>query len=131
MSLLSAFLASQQAKSSNVRSAIQAVYIAIMALAIFLAIKDLNLLQHTSTKVWVMLLAIMTPELYVILHGISSSSIGVNFFSGSPVEAHMGSVSSAFKDAVGEARHPDPSRFQAPPPPEMSTTPSETSSSLF
>lgn len=63
----------------------------IIGLAIFLAVKDIGMVPHTSTKIWVIALAVLMPELFVILHGISTSSLGVNFFSGSPIEAHVSS----------------------------------------
>ena len=133
MSLLSAFIASQDVKSGRMRATLQAIYIFILAFSIFLAIKDLNLLQHTSTKVWVMILAIFMPELYVILHGISTSSMSVNFFSGSPVESqyHHSSnddhVMSKIKSAISKSSDAPPAA-----PSTMSTSsPTDTSSSLF
>jgi len=75
---------------------INVVQLAILGLAIFLAIKDMGMIPHTATKIWVLALALLLPELFLILHGISTSSLGVSFFSGSPVEAHA----SGFKHAV-------------------------------
>jgi len=72
------------------RRAVQIVFWLLLALAVFLAVKDMGLLQHTSTKIWVLLLAVTFPELYIILHGISTSSMGVSFFTGSPVESKVG-----------------------------------------
>ena len=71
-----------------VKKSIQILYYILTAVAIFLAIKDMSFLERTSTKVWVFLLSIFFPELFVILHGISTSSMGVSFFTGSPIEAH-------------------------------------------
>ena len=69
----------------TVASIIGLVYIMLFVLAIYLAIRDMQFLQRTSTKIWVLLLAILVPELYVVLHGISSSAQGVSFFAGSPM----------------------------------------------
>jgi hypothetical protein len=91
MSLLCIWLASQEEKNKSTRMIIQVIFWVLLALAVFLAVKDMGLLSHTSTKVYVLLLAILFPELYVILHGISTSSMGVNFFTGSPIESKMGS----------------------------------------
>jgi hypothetical protein len=55
-------------------------YLAVFAIAIFLAIRDMDSLHDTTTKVWAFLLAIFLPELYVILHGLSNASMGVGFF---------------------------------------------------
>ena len=70
------------------KKTIQILYYILTAVAIFLAIKDMSFLERTSTKVWIFLLSIFVPELFVLLHGISTSSMGVNFFTGSPIEAH-------------------------------------------
>ena len=67
------------------------IYLVLLGLAIFLAIKDMGMVPHTATKIWVLALALFVPELFIILHGISTSSMSVNFFSGSPIEAHAGS----------------------------------------
>ena len=56
------------------------ITIALLALAIFLAIKDMSNLNSTSSKIWLFLLAIFVPELYVLLHGLASSVSGVGFF---------------------------------------------------
>jgi hypothetical protein len=71
--------------SKTVNALTTIAMIALLALAIYLAIRDLNFLQHTSTKVFILLLAILYPDLYVLLHGISTSSVGLGFFSGAPV----------------------------------------------
>lgn len=91
MSLLCMWLASQEEKNKSTRMIIQVIFYVLLALAVFLAVKDMGLLSHTSTKIFVLLLAIIFPELYIILHGISTSSMGVNFFTGSPIESKMGS----------------------------------------
>jgi hypothetical protein len=54
----------------------------LLAVAVYLAVKDMKYLPKTSTKIWVLLLSILAPEVYVILHGISSSSQGISFFEG-------------------------------------------------
>jgi hypothetical protein len=89
MSLLSMICAQHQIKKGPWRTAAWVLYVLLFVLAIFLAIKDINLLSHTTTKLFVLALAVLIPELYVILHGISSSSMGVSFFTGSPIESRM------------------------------------------
>ena len=88
MSLIAVWLASVEEKNKALKKTIQILYYILTALAIFLAIKDMSFLDRTSTKIWVFLLSIFFPELFVILHGISTSSMGVNFLTGSPIEAH-------------------------------------------
>ena len=69
------------------------VYFVLFVLAIYLAIRDMQFLPHTSTKIWVFILAFFCPDLFVILHGLSSSAQGVGFFAGSPMPGGMGGVS--------------------------------------
>lgn len=69
------------------------VYFVLFVLALYLAIRDMQFLPHTSTKIWVITLAFFFPDLYVLLHGISSSAQGVGFFEGSPMPGG-GSMSS-------------------------------------
>lgn len=98
MALPMLFVCSTNDKSGQgmktVASVIGLVYIVLFVLAIYLAIRDMQFLQRTSTKIWVLLLSILVPELYVVLHGISSSAQGVSFFAGSPMPGGggMGSV---------------------------------------
>ena len=98
MALPMLFVCSTNDKSGQgmktVASVIGLVYIVLFVLAIYLAIRDMQFLQHTSTKVWVLLLALLVPELYVVLHGISSSAQGVSFFAGSPMPGGGGGVGS-------------------------------------
>ena len=82
-------LGCQDEKNKGARITIMVVYGVVLALALFLAIKDIGLVTHTATKVWIVLLAAAMPELFIILHGISTSSMGVGFFSGSPIESKM------------------------------------------
>ena len=70
-----------------VGTAVVAAVLAVLGLSLFLAVRDMSLLSNTTTKVWVFLMALFMPELYVVLHGISSSSAGLGFFEGAPVES--------------------------------------------
>lgn len=146
MSLLTQLCLEEPTKPSVFRTVVRVIYALVFLLAVFLAIKDMNLLTSFSTKIWVLLLAVLMPELYIILHGISSSSMGVSFFTGSPIESRM-------KDygLGGHHHHVDHLDHDAAPPassfmkaassapkssplPDFSTTTpsaSETSSSLF
>jgi hypothetical protein len=64
----------------------QLTFIAAFALAIFLAIRDMSSLEGTAPKVWLFLFAVFCPELYVIVHGLSSATLGRPFFADSPVD---------------------------------------------
>jgi hypothetical protein len=89
MTMLSMCLGCQDEKNKGARITIMVVYGVVLALALFLAIKDIGLVTHTATKVWIVLLAAVMPELFIMLHGVSTSSMGVGFFSGSPIESKM------------------------------------------
>ena len=145
MSILSVWLASQQEKNKGMRMMITVLWFLVLALAIYLAIKDMNLLTHTSTKIWVFLLAIVFPELFLILSGISTSSMGVGFFSGSPVESRMssnwfkpkskswggGSKAAAAMDIDASSSLGGDMGGALPKAPDMSTPLTDTTSSLF
>jgi len=89
MTLLSMCLGCQDEKNKGARITLMVVYGVLLALALFLAIKDIGLVSHTGTKIGIVLLALAMPELFCILHLISTSSMGVGFFSGSPIESKM------------------------------------------
>ena len=89
MTLLSMCLGCQDEKNKGARITLMVVYGVLLALALFLAIKDIGLVTRTGTKVGIVLLALAFPELFCILHLISTSSMGVGFFSGSPIESKM------------------------------------------
>lgn len=77
-------------------------YFVLFVLAIYLAIRDMQFLPHTSTKIWVLVLAFFFPDLYVLLHGISSSAQGVGFFAGSPMPGGgMGSAMPTMSPTLG------------------------------
>lgn len=88
MSLIAVWLASVEDKNKTLKKTIEILYYILTALAIFLAIKDMSFLERGSTKVWMFLLCLFFPELFIVLHGISTSSMGVSFFGGSPIEKH-------------------------------------------
>lgn len=89
MSLLCWIATATQYDRSNTSHVINTVTTVVMLLAlllaIYLAIRDLGFLQNTSTKIAVLALAIIYPDLYILLHWISTASAGVGFLSGSPV----------------------------------------------
>lgn len=70
---------------TTIATILAVVYFILFVLAIYLAIRDMQFLPHTSTKIWVFVLAFFLPDLYVILHGISASAQNVGFFAGSPL----------------------------------------------
>lgn len=145
MSILSVWLASQEEKNKGMRMMITVLWFLVLALAIYLAIKDMNLLTHTSTKIWVFALAIAFPELFIVLTGISTTSMGVGFFSGSPVESRMssnwfkpkgkswgrGSKAAAAMDIDSSSSLGGDMGGALPKAPDMSTPLTDTSSSLF
>ena len=96
MSLL-LFLSGNNEKNHLKNAVVTFLYVAILALAVFLAIMDLGAIDGTKAKVWLFLLAIFCPELYVIMHGISSSSLGLPFFGRTllelPASHHLDSAS--------------------------------------
>lgn len=63
--------------------------LALLGLSLYLAIKDVDNLPNLSTKLWVFLLAFCLPELYVILHGISTASMDIGFFESASLEGTL------------------------------------------
>ena len=61
-------------------------YVVLTVVALFLAIRDMGALSGTTSKLWLFCLAVFIPELYVILHGLSSASMGVGFFSDAMID---------------------------------------------
>ena len=72
--------------SKLVNSTASLAYVLLLALAVFLAVRDMSALHTPAPKIWLICLAVFAPELYVILHGLSSSSMGMPFFSDALVE---------------------------------------------
>lgn len=62
------------------------LFLVLLAVAVYLAIRDMASLEGTAPKVWLFLFAVFVPEVYVVIHGLSSSSMGVGFFSESLVD---------------------------------------------
>lgn len=89
MTFLAMCASSQDEKSKGVKYLIMGVYVAVLALAIFVAFKDIGMVPRTGTKIGIMLLALLFPELFLILTLISTSSMGVGFFSGTPIQSQM------------------------------------------
>lgn len=77
--------------AQTLNTIVSIIYFGVLVLSIFLAIRDMNSLDTTASKVWLFIFAIFAPELYVIIHGLSSSSLGMPFFSESPVEIPLAS----------------------------------------
>lgn len=73
------------AQSKTTSIVIVIIYLVLVALAVFLALKDMGQMHSTSAKVWLMLLAVGFPDLFVILHGLSTSSHGLSFFAADPI----------------------------------------------
>jgi len=137
MSIISMWISQAEEKNKTLKNILTILWYAILVLALFLAVKDMGMLTHGMTKVGVILLAAMFPELYVILHLISTSSMGVGFFSGSPIESKMST--SWFKPSggasswLGGSKAAKAAKAAAPSPDMDMGTPTETtdSSSLF
>lgn len=81
-------------KDSQASKAMTNIVVALIFLlyvvAIYLAVRDMKYLPQTSTKIWILLLALLFPDLYCIFHGLSSSSQGVAFFAGTPITSLSG-----------------------------------------
>jgi hypothetical protein len=86
--------------AKTVSSTVTILYIILFVLAIYLAIRDMKFLPNTSSKIWLLLLAVLLPELTVILHGLSSSSQGIGFFDGSPLPGSGGMSPSAMPQSL-------------------------------
>ena len=63
--------------------------VVFLVIAIVLVVRDIRGIPVTATKFWVVALAVLLPELYVLLHGIQTSAIGASFFQSSPIEPHQ------------------------------------------
>ena len=90
-------------------SIITVASVIVWVLAIYLGIRDISHVRAGWTKFWVLALAVLMPELYVILHGIQSSAMGQPFFKGTPVESmrsmtdtSLGSLGSSSLSSLGE-----------------------------
>lgn len=70
---------------------INVIQLVLLGLALYVAIKDIGLIEHTATKIWVIVLAALVPELFLCLHGLSTSASGISFFGGAPIEARASS----------------------------------------
>ena len=89
--------------SRSFNTAFTWLYVAAGALAIYLAVRDMGMQVRTSTKMWVFLLALLEPGLYVCLHGISTSISGANFLSGSSVIGGGGGTPTGLSPSFGES----------------------------
>ena len=78
----------KQKSTAATNTTVSVCYLIVLALALYLAFRDMGALPGTGPKVWLFLLAAAFPDLYVILHGLSSSSMGVGFFSDAMVDMH-------------------------------------------
>ena len=86
LALLTSMTDNDRSNTSKTFNAIMTFFMfALLVLALYLAIRDMSLQMHTSTKVWVFLLAALEPTLYCVLHGISTSLSGNSFFQSSPI----------------------------------------------
>ena len=85
MSLIPTTLSATSSDRNNSVKAVNALlivlYLGCLTLSIFLAIRDMGALHNTASKVWLFLLAALMPELYVLIHGLSTSTLGLGFFS--------------------------------------------------
>lgn len=90
MSLLPYLISVTSTDRNNTAKAINGLttvlFLILLAVAVYLAIQDMASLQGTAPKVWLFLFAVFVPEVYVVIHGLSSSSMGVGFFSESLVD---------------------------------------------
>jgi hypothetical protein len=90
MSLLPYLISATSTDRNNTAKAINGLvtvlFLVLQAVAAYLAIRDMASLEGTAPKIWLFLFAVFAPEVYVAIHGLSSSSMGVGFFSESLVD---------------------------------------------
>ena len=84
MTLLSAVYLFGDDRRGALKTTILAIYAFFLVVALFVCYRDTKLAPVGQTKLWVLLFAVMFPELYVILHGIQTSSLRRSFFSSAP-----------------------------------------------
>lgn len=105
MSLPLTLAVSTHEKSSplakTVATLVYIIALTMFVLAIYLAVRDMQFLLRTGTKIWVLALAVLFPELYVLLHGVSTSAQGVSFFAGSPMPGSSAPASTSMPDLMG------------------------------
>ena len=99
MTLMS-YLASLTSTERNnttvaLNGALSILFLIVLVLAVYLAIRDMGALPGTAPKMWLFIFALFMPELHVILHGLSSSSLGLNFFSASLISMPNVAMSAA------------------------------------
>ena len=75
--------------AKTVNNFVSLLFLVFFAMAIFLAIRDMGALHGTASKCWLFAFAVFAPELYVIIHGLSSASMGIPFFSETLVDVPM------------------------------------------
>jgi hypothetical protein len=90
MSLLPYLISVTSSDRNNTAKAVNGlvsiIFLVLLALAVFLAIRNMGSLQGTATKIWLFLFAVFVPEVYVVIHGLSNASMGLGFFSESLVD---------------------------------------------
>ena len=99
MSLLPLVMHATSTRRNNVEKTantiIMVLFLCILAISVFLALRDMSALQGTAPKMWLLIFAVLVPEVYVVIHGLSSSSLGMGFFSETLVDIP------AFGDGLG------------------------------
>ena len=71
--------------SKTINTVVTTMMIVMLVLAIYLAIRDMSFLPSVTTKMAILALAILYPDLYILLHWISTSTTNVPFLSGAPM----------------------------------------------
>ena len=72
------------------------LYLAILFIAVVCAIKDGEMYGSSGIRGWLLVLAILFPDLYIIMHGLSAASMNQGFFSGIPMTESPASNISEF-----------------------------------
>lgn len=86
LTYVSAMTKDERSNTARVINAITTfVQIGLIVVALILVVRDLSSVKGASLKFAILALALLMPELYVILHWISTSSMGLGFWTGAPL----------------------------------------------
>ena len=87
------------------------IYVLISLFALYLALHDTTHLSNTNAKVWLLILAVMFPELYVIGHGLINSMHEKHFMpdtpspDSSPAKVTIDLLKKMIEDAKEQVKH--------------------------
>ena len=117
LALIMSITNQEKNNSSKVINYVTSVlYLSGIVVAVYLALQDKANVDSMTLKVWMLLLAVMEPWLFIVLHGISSHLEGVSFWTGAHLQNYVNEVT--------------PQMFQGKSPMEVVTPTVTNSSSL-